>query len=184
MNWLTEQLAHRPDDFAFLAEIAQTEDGSTLRRVRYPGLLEALGDVTVVGQEGDPALAEAFALLEDADAARTRRERAASTDEPLPSSFTLAVQDSNGSVLYLPDEAEERTSLQLFAAFDDQLMRVRADGSFDGMHAALERVVTIKSVGPCPDGPCVWGASCGNGCVCTKYEMTATAGRVYGLACR
>jgi len=55
--------------------------------VSYLGLLNALGCVTAVGHEGNQQLAEAFALLEDADAAGARRERAAAADERVRSSL-------------------------------------------------------------------------------------------------
>lgn len=68
---------------------------------------------------------------------------------------------------------------------------------FDGAYARVDQVDIIKPTDNCSDGPCIdWCARCGQGCVCTKYETTATepgylsalAGsrivRTYGLRCR
>jgi hypothetical protein len=109
----------------------------------------------------------------------------------------LAIDDDSGSVLYVPDAAETSISLQLFVDSGARIERIRADGAFDSTYAILEVVTTVEPSDDCSDGPCVeWGAGCGGGCVCQKYEITnadpdymsainrSGPGRMYGLRCQ
>ena len=111
MNWLTEQVFRLPSGLASLDALAEPQNGSTLRRVDYPTLVESLRPVVASIRVSRAArrLRSTFALLEDSAAAEARFA-AAEARGPLPSAFTLAIDDDSGSVLYIPDAAETSIS--------------------------------------------------------------------------
>ena len=200
MNWLTEQLALGSLTIPNLARAARTGREPGHRLVRFDDVVGAMAPFRAAGVWWKRrALTTSFLLVEDEEAAQDRLDAAIDADEALTSgTFTLAVGDGSGNVLYLPEDAERPASLQLFVEDGTRLTRVRALGSFGPEYAVLEAVDTVEPSTRCADGPCsVWGADCGSGCRCEKQEIVETgsapivslaarfgAGRVYALKCR
>jgi len=175
MNWLTPQLARlqyfgdlTPDSF----DIPQTG----LQRLRYGSVQDALRSLGVsIGSE--IPLDSYFLLIEKAESASARAEHAKPADDGrlLPLAFTLALDDGNGTVLYLPEDNLPTQALQFFDLVDQRISRIRADGGLSETYAQINTVNAQQPV-RCSDGPCQeWGEACGSGCECRKYEVAGSA---------
>lgn len=189
MNWLTSQIDEMPP-FASLS----SQGAVGLQRVDVSRLTLARGrfsyeaDISPFEQE---LLREGFALVESEAAANNRLDVAEYGDD-LPDSFSLAINDGSGAVLYLPETSnDDKQSLQLFISEGGQVGRLRAEGDFTRPRPHIERVTTVPPDGICADGPCGdWGSDCGSGCVCRKFEIPPKSrlargrGRRYALRCR
>jgi hypothetical protein len=181
VNWLTLRLAAL-DSFDALYGPGEPRPGSPLRRVAFGPVQEALaatgssGDFEAVGD----VLAAAHLYAEPLDAARDRLSRAEPDKAPdrgdAPFTFTVALGDPSGIVLYLPDDDDnERVDVQLFAdARGGRTERLRLTGDI-GRDEARPTEARLESPVGCADGPCTeWNAGCGgDGCRCRAFESEA-----------
>jgi hypothetical protein len=180
VNWLTLRLAAL-DSFDALYGRGEPCPDSPLRRVAFDQVEDALR-ATRSSSEFAPvleALDGAHLYTESADAARERLARAEPAPSPPPGgpplTFTVALADPGGHVLYLPDDDQDHLEVQLFAEAPEGVTgRLRLDGDIDPDHAHLTRVRGEAPVG-CADGPCSeWNAGCGgDGCRCRLFESEA-----------
>jgi hypothetical protein len=171
VNWLTSQVSELTS-FADLAGRGLSTPDPTLRQVPYDAVREILGSRSLV-IDGDFSLDQGFLLAEDARSAAERAARAVTADPGMapPPTFTLALDDGAGTVVYLPEGLRHSADLQLFTFAGERLSRFRVRGRFDARSARMSR---LEGVAPtaCPDGPCVdWGQVCGAGCICNKFEV-------------
>lgn len=172
MNWLTAQLA-RLQYFGDLAQGALDALEPGLRILPYARVHEALNGINVSIDTYSPS-DPYFLLAERVESASARAGRAAaiSAERPLPPTFTLALDDGKGTVLYLPEDHLPAEELQLFVFLDQRISRVRLSGEFSDSYARPV-ITNIQPLLRCSDGPCqVWGQGCGKGCECQKREVT------------
>jgi hypothetical protein len=174
VNWLTERLAAL-ESFEPLHEQAEPIPGSTLRRVPFELIVEALAGTDARLDAGPAAdeLREGYLYTEAADAARRRLSHASAEEEPPPRrrlEFTAGLLDSRGPALFLPEDDADTVDLQVFAGLDRQpVYRLHAEGDFAPLSAQL-RAVRRDPPPPCPDGVCTEGERCGDSdCVCRKF---------------
>lgn len=198
MNWLTRHLSQ----LHYFGELPREplEREPDLGVVAYAAVQETL-QREGIGLSSSVDLNQYFLLVEDADAATERAQRAAppDLDEQLPATFTLALDDGESNVLYLPEDLRDTQDVQLFSMDGERFGRVRATGQFAETSAVLENVTAVPGT-QCSDGPCQrWGSECGDGCQCNKFEVTGVAaaglsslsshyrsgpGHMYALRCR
>jgi hypothetical protein len=170
----------------------------TLGLIPFSAVRRELGNYRITN-ESDLVLDSYFLLVEDAGSAAQRAARALSAQPniALPPTFTRALDDGVGNVMYLPDGLRRSTDFQLFGITDQQFSRIRIRGQMDERSARL-RDLEPSQQAACPDGPCVaWGESCGTDCMCMKFEVDRDqfaedalstnflrgAGRTYELRC-
>ena len=171
MNWLTAQLA-RLHYFGDVAQGGLDAPEPGLRILPYTRIYEALRGIDV-SIEADGSLDPYFLMAEQVEfaAARAGRATAVGSERPLPTTYTLALDDGKGTVLYVPDDQLPEEDLQLFAFINDRISRVRSSGDFGASYARLS-IISPQPLLRCSDGPCqVWGQACGEGCECRKYEV-------------
>lgn len=171
MNWLTSRLSELNDFSDFARSRLPTPDRS-LGLIPFTVVREALSNYRLT-IEGEFTLDPYFLLVEDAGPAAARAARAlpARPGIQLPLTFTRALDDGAGNVLYLPDGLGPAADFQLFSIEDQQLSRVRAGGQLDAQSARLRGFEPPLET-PCADGPCPdWGAACGDNCECMKFEV-------------
>jgi hypothetical protein len=180
MNWMTLHMAAMPS-FRDLHEESRPQAGSNLRRLplellEYSLALQGVkADFGAVREE----LADAHLFTEERHAAEQRlfaaREFPSGEAPDRPSQrFTVGLDDQQGTMLWLPDDADdEHQDIQVFAGPEGgPVSRMRMTGEIDLDHA---RVTSVERLEPaaCADGPCVeWMAQCGgDGCTCHKYRV-------------
>lgn len=171
MNWLTSRLSEL-NAFSDLARNRLPAPDPGLGRVPFSAVREVLSDYRITA-EADLSLDLYFLLVEDAGPAAARAGRAlpAPPDIQLPPTFTRALDDGAGTVLYLPDGLRQSADFQLFSITGQQFSRIRIRGQMDERSARLQGFEPSGQA-RCPDGPCaVWGGSCGNDCICMKFEV-------------
>lgn len=172
MNWLTLRLSEL-NAFSDLARSRLITFDPSLRLVPFSVVREALGNYRLT-IEGGFALDRYFLLAEDTESATARAASAVSAPAgvELPSTFTRALDDGSGTVLYLPDGLRRSPDFQLFSVAGQGLSRVRVRGQLDDQSALLHTFEPPARV-PCSDGPCPkWREICGNRdrCICMKFE--------------
>jgi hypothetical protein len=171
VNWLTSRLSEL-NAFSDLARNRLPTPDPTLGLIPFGVVLEALSNYRLT-IEGEFSLDPYFLLVEDAGPAAARAARAlpAGPGIELPPTFTRALDDGAGTVLYLPDGLRQAADVQLFSIRAQQFSRVRVRGQLDLQSARLRGLdPPLKT--PCADGPCAdWGAVCGDDCECMKFEV-------------
>jgi hypothetical protein len=196
MNWLTSRLSEL-NSFSNLARNRLLGPDPSLGLIPFSAVREVLSNYPIT-TEGDLSLDPYFLLVEDADQAAARAARAlpARPDIQLPPTFTRALDDGAGTVLYLPDGLRGSADLQLFGITGQQFSRIRVRGRLDERSARLQDFEPSRQA-LCSDGPCAaWGEACGNDCQCMKFEVDRdrhamealpshflTGGRTYELRC-
>jgi hypothetical protein len=178
MNWLTSRVAELPS-FADLHQSGYTREGSNLRRVPLKYVLDELagsGIQIAIGRVED-RLSDACLYSEDSISAAQRLARAQEfVGEDLsrqPRLFTVALEDSDGNVVYLPDSDTDEQDFQLFIgdALERPTARLQLLGALSAGYANIEAARLLEDEGPCADGPCIeWGDECGPpGCRCHRF---------------
>ena len=172
MNWMTTHLAGL-HYFGDLAREGLDTPEPGLQLLPYTSVQDALRSLGVTIDSGvllDPYFL--FAENTESAAARAGRATPAGHDRPPPSTFTLALDDGKGTVLYLPEDDSPTKDLQLFSLVDQRISRIRASGELGETAARLD-TVSAQPLMSCSDGPCrAWGEACGDGCECNLYEVS------------
>jgi hypothetical protein len=184
MNWLTSRLSEL-NTFSDLARSRVPTPDPNLGLVPFSLVRGVLSNYQL-NIESEFSLDQYFLLVEDAGSAAVRAAQALSAppDVALPPTFTRALDDGEGTVLYLPDGLRQTTDFQLFGIIGQQFSRVRASGQFDEQSASLRDFDPPRQAS-CSDGPCaVWGTACGDDCVCMKFEVERDQHAVASLPSR
>jgi hypothetical protein len=181
MNWMTLRMAAVPS-FRDLHEESRPQAGSSLRRLSLELLEPALAAGGATADFGAvlAELADAHLFTEERHSAEQRllAAREHPTDpgpDDRPSQrFTVGLDDQQGTVLWLPDDADDaRQDVQVFAGPEGgPVARLRMTGELGPEHARVTAVQRLEAAA-CADGPCVeWMARCGgDGCACHKFRV-------------